>query len=193
MRSATLSRIAWLSWGLLAPLAAQNQTEPSNHAWRWHWAEATRRDTMPAPRAGTSSTETVPVDLLLHPIPGKARRMLQEALKCMQSGDHPAAIGQLEKTLAKYPSSAPYVHSLLGFEYLVTDQFAAAVNSFEQAVQLLPHDAANHNNFGISLAAVGDYERAEQEVRRARELDPENPTIQRFLEALQEYKRSHNR
>jgi tetratricopeptide (TPR) repeat protein len=193
MHTATLSRIVWLCWGLLVPLAAQNPAEPSYHAWRWGWAQLTRPDAMPASRAEITPAETVPVDLLLHPIPDKARRMLRDAHKCMQSGDHTAAIRQLEKTLAKYPSSAAYVQSLLGYEYLVTDQFSAAANSFEEAVQLLPHDAANHVNFAISLAAVGDYERAEQQVRRARELDPGNPTIQQFLEALREYKQSRNR
>jgi hypothetical protein len=46
----------------------------------------TRLDTVP--RAETRSAETLPVDLLLHPIPDKARRMLQDALKCMQSLSH---------------------------------------------------------------------------------------------------------
>src|SRR4051812_25206370 len=44
-----------------------------------------------------------------------------------------------------------------------TDQFAAAVHSFEQSVFLLPHDAINRANFGIALAAIGDYDRAEEE------------------------------
>ena len=68
--------------------------------------------------------------------------------------------------------------------YMIADSYAAAANSFEQAVVLLPHDAINHTNFGISLAGIGDYKRAVDEARRAHELAPENPEIQRFLDAL---------
>jgi Flp pilus assembly protein TadD len=71
-----------------------------------------------------------------------------------------------------------------------TDQFSAAVNSFEQAVILLPHDATNHQNLAISLAVVGDIKRAEQEVRRAQELAPESLKIRQFLETLTAYERS---
>jgi Flp pilus assembly protein TadD len=116
--------------------------------------------------------------------------MLKRAVDWMRSGKHQEAIRQLEDTLAKDPSSAAYVHSLLGFEYMKTDQFSAAVTSFEQAIALLPHDATNHQNFAISLAAVGDMKRAEQEVRRAQELAPESIEIRQFLDVLTAYERS---
>jgi Tfp pilus assembly protein PilF len=156
---------------LIVPLAAQNQEAGRNPA-------------------GQRTAQTISADLLRYPISNKTRRMLQLALVWMSSGKHQRAIRQLQDTLAKDPSSAAYVHSLLGFEYMQTDQFAAAVKSFEQAVALLPHDAINHTNFGISLAAVGDYKRAEEQARRARELAPENPDIQRVLDALLAYDRS---
>ena len=108
----------------------------------------------------------------------------------MRSGKHQEAIRQLEDTLSKDPSAAAYVHSLLGFEYMKTDQFAAAVDCFEQAVSLLPHDAINHQNFAVSLAGIGDYKRAEQEVRRAQELEPENPEIQHSLDAILAFEQS---
>jgi Flp pilus assembly protein TadD len=135
-------------------------------------------------------SQAVSADFLRHPISSKTRRMLQRAVDLMRSGEHQEAIRQLEDTLLKDPSSAAYVQSLLGFEYLKTDQFAAAVNSFEQAVILLPHDASNHQNFAISLAGIGDYKRAEQEVRRAQELAPESPEIRHFLDALLAFERS---
>jgi Tfp pilus assembly protein PilF len=166
---------SWLL--LLAPLAAQNQ-------------EAVN----PSPDGRLPSThgraQTISADLLRHPISSKTRVMLQRALDWMGSGKHHEAIHQLENTLAKDPSSAAYVHSLLGFEYMQTDQFAASVNSFEQAVSLLPHDAINHANFAISLSGIGDYKRAEAEARRALQLAPDNPEIQRLLDALLNYKRS---
>ena len=135
---------------------------------------------LPSQRAA----QTVSADLLRHPLSSRTRRMLQRAVDWMRIGKHQEAIRQLQDTLSKDPSSAAYVQSLLGFEFMRTDQFAAAVNSFEQAVTLLPHDAINHQNFAVSLAGIGDYERAEQEVRRARELAPENPEILHSLEAI---------
>src|SRR5579863_195167 len=113
------------------------------------------------------TTQTVSADLLRHPLSSRTRRMLQRAVEWMHSGKHQEAIRQLQDTLSKDPSSAAYVQSLLGFEFMRTEQFSAAVNCFEQAVSLLPHDAINHQNFAVSLAGIGDYKRAEQEVRRA--------------------------
>lgn len=129
-------------------------------------------------------SSTVSAELLRYPLTQKARSMLLKALETMKSGDHMAAISQLLETLSKYPGSAAYVHSLLGVEYLRTDQFRKAADSFEQAVVLLPHDAVNRYNLGLSLVCAGDYERGEQEVQRAADLSPRDATIRKFLNAL---------
>jgi Tfp pilus assembly protein PilF len=136
------------------------------------------------------ATQTVSADLLRQPLSSKSRRMLQRAVDWMRIGKHQEAIRQLQDTLSKDPSSAAYVQSLLGFEFMKTEQFSAAVNCFEQAVSLLPHDAINHHNFAVSLAGIGDYKRAEQEVRRAHELAPENPEIRHSLDAILAFERS---
>jgi Tfp pilus assembly protein PilF len=139
--------------------------------------------------ASLEHSETSPIvsaDMLRHPISSRTRRMLHRAIDWMRTGDHQKAIQQLQATLAKDPTSAAYVHSLLGYEFMRTDQVTAAINCFEQAVSLLPHDPANHHNFAVSLVAAGDYERAEEEARRAHELAPENPEINRLLYALRD-------
>ena len=130
----------------------------------------------------------VSVDILRHPLKEKVRRMLRKALDAMNTGHHAAAIEQLQATLAKYPESAAYAQSFLGVEYIKTERYAEAVNSFEQASELLPHDAMTHYNFGLSLACAGNYDRAEQEARRALELDPGNETAQTLLGLLLERK-----
>jgi Flp pilus assembly protein TadD len=142
--------------------------------------------------ASVVSAQTVSVDLLRHPISPKVRTLLLQALEKMEAGDHETAIAQLRETLSKYPDSAPYVHNLLGVEYVKTDRFETAIHSFEQAVLLLPHDPMTHYNFGLALVCAGDYERATQEVQRALELDPNNPRMQARLNALLEHKRSGN-
>jgi Flp pilus assembly protein TadD len=130
------------------------------------------------------TSTVISADLLRHPITEKARRMLRKALEAINSGQHQSAIRQLLDVLTKYPESAAYTQSLLGVEYIRVDQFTAAVDSLEQAVALLPHDAFNRYNLGLSLACTGDFERGEQEVRRALDLDRGNPTMQALLNAL---------
>lgn len=114
--------------------------------------------------------------------------MLQRALEAMNAGNHQAAIGQLKQTLDKYPESAAYVHGFLGVEYVKTQQFADAVNSFEQATPLLPHGAMTHYNLGLSLACAGDYARAEQDTRRALELDASIQDAHALMSVLEQRK-----
>ena len=133
---------------------------------------------------------TVSADFLRNPISPKTRRMLKQAEDSMLAGKHESAIQQLEEMLAKDPVSAPYVHSLLGYEYMQTKQFTAAVKSLEHAVLLLPRDASNHTNLGISLAAVGEYHKAEEEARRARQLAPDNPRVQLLFTAITNHNRA---
>lgn len=158
-------------------LSAQSWSEPDS---------ASQVD--PEPSGGRG--HVISVDLLRHPITEKTRRMLQEALRMMGAGKHQAAIAQLQKTLAKYPDSAAYADSLIGIEYLKTDQFTAAVKALEGAVALLPHDAINRYNLGLSLVCAGDYGRGEQEVRRALEMDPKNASMQALLTVLVEHRTS---
>jgi Flp pilus assembly protein TadD len=97
-------------------------------------------------------------------------------------GEHPAAIKELRETLVQEPSSAPYAHSLLGVEYVQNQQFAEARNSFEEAVRLMPHESVNHSNLGVTLAVAGDWNSAEQEARKALELDPGNSKAKSLLD-----------
>jgi tetratricopeptide (TPR) repeat protein len=174
---AMLLRSALLSACVLAlPSAGQSQMAPS--------------PPRPAALERTVTSPTVSADMLRHPISSRTRHMLHRAVDWMRSGDHEKAIHQLEATLSKDPSSAAYVDSLLGYEYMVTDQVRAAISCFEQAVLLLPHDPANHHNFAVSLLVAGNYERAEEEARRAHDLAPDNPEINRLLDALQSHAES---
>jgi Flp pilus assembly protein TadD len=127
---------------------------------------------------------TVSSDVLRHPLTSKARRRLQKALHLSQLGEHLAAIRELRETLVKEPSSVPYAENLLGIEYVENQQFAEARSSFEEAVRLMPHESVNHSNLGYSLAVAGDLNSAEQEARKAIELDPENTKAKSLLNLL---------
>jgi tetratricopeptide (TPR) repeat protein len=127
---------------------------------------------------------TISVELLRYPLSGKASRMLHTALQAASAGDHAGAVKQLQKTLAKYPGSGPYVYSLLGVEYLRMEQISAAEEVLKQAVKLLPHDASNHANLGLALVSKGEYDCAEPELRRALDLDPHYALARQVLSVV---------
>jgi len=131
-----------------------------------------------------SGPATVSADVLRHPLSSKARRRLEKALHLAELGEHPAAIKELRETLVKEPSSAPYAQNLLGIEYVESRQFPEARSSFEEAVRLMPHESVNHSNLGYSLAATGDWQSAEQETRKAIQLDPANKQAKSLLDLL---------
>jgi len=114
--------------------------------------------------------------------------MLQKAQEAINTGNHEVAIGQLQEVLAKHPDAAYYAYSLLGFAYLKTEQFPLAVDSFERALRIVPHDAVNHYDLGVSLLLGGNYKRGEEEVRMALELDPTNATAKALLHSLGQIK-----
>jgi Flp pilus assembly protein TadD len=131
-----------------------------------------------------ASARTIPAELLRYPLSDKARHMLQKVLQTSNAGDHAGAVKELQKTLAKWPGTAPYVYSLLGVEYLKTGQIPEAVQVLERAVALLPHDASNHANLGLALVCQRQYDRAEPELRRALDLDPRNSVAGKLLSVL---------
>jgi Flp pilus assembly protein TadD len=174
-----------LTWSLVLlalPLAAQHQEAPINAEF---WDSSARVSADPSPIRETSAARTVSAELLRYPLSGKALRMLQKALHSSETGDHAAAIQELQTTLIKCPGTGAYVYSLLGVEYLRTGQLPEAVDVLERAVNLLPHDASNHANLGLALACRGQYERAQPELRRALELDPHNKVASQLVGRLE--------
>ena len=175
--------------------SAQGPSESSLHSRLLDTRGAAETDN--APQLGVHSPQgdvhnAVSIDVLRHPISDKARRMLRQAMEALNSGDAEGARGQLLEMLAKEPKSAAYAHSVLGVIYARTSRFADAVNSFEQASYLLPHDAMNHYNLGVALARTRNYDRAEQEARRALDLDPSSESAQTLLTVLLHRRQARN-
>src|SRR5665213_3031328 len=140
-----------------------------------------------AMRAGTISA-----DLLRHPLSAQARDMIDKAQRTAQAGDHLAAIERLTKALDKHPESAAWIQPVLGVEYIRTDQYQAAIQALEQAVLLLPRDPINRSNLGLSLAITGQFDRAEQELQQALQLDAKNDTTRRLLAVVEANHRSRH-
>jgi Flp pilus assembly protein TadD len=115
--------------------------------------------------------------------------MLVKTQEIANAGGHENAIKLLWKTIERYPSSAPYAHSLLGVEYAKTGQFTLAVSVLEAAAKELPHYAGNYSNLAYALCFLGQFDRAGTAVRRALELDRDSTTanmIQKFLDRRKE-------
>jgi tetratricopeptide (TPR) repeat protein len=136
------------------------------------------------PPTETRAAQTISADLLRQPLSRKAKEILQKAQHASDAGDHAHAIELLESASAKYPESDAWTKSMLGVEYLKTRQFEAAAATLERAIEVLPRDAADHSNLGFALASMGQYDRAEQELRRAVALDKSNPTTKQLLDVV---------
>ena len=86
---------------------------------------------------------------------------------------YPKAIAMAQKAIAIDPNLAE-PHASLGLIHALFDfDFPTSVSEFEQAVQLNPNYATAHQWFGDSaLPSLGQFDRANAELKRALELDP---------------------
>jgi tetratricopeptide (TPR) repeat protein len=135
-----------------------------------------------------SAPGTVSVDRLTHPLSSKALHMLQKADKASRDSAHDAAIRILKETLERYPSSAPYVHSMLGVEYAKMRQFQNAAQAMALAVAAFPLDPVNRANLAYALCYLGEYGRAEAEVHRALEPDSTSSSAREILSVIERRK-----
>ena len=119
-----------------------------------------------------SEPSPVSVDALRHPLNGKARRLLEAALRYAEHGEHARAISLLQEGMAKVAAIIPYAHNVLGVEYLRTGRSVESVKEFDEAATLLPHDPVVRTNLAVSLCVTGQFEHAKEEARVALYLDP---------------------
>ena len=86
---------------------------------------------------------------------------------------YPKAIAMAQKAIALDPNLGE-PHASLGLVHALFDfDFPASVREFEEAIRLNPNYAIAHHWFGDSvLPALGEFDRANAEAKRALELDP---------------------
>jgi tetratricopeptide (TPR) repeat protein len=195
MRSFTILMRTALACGALGatfPLQGQatlrNNFESVIAAWELRGLNESSTSTT----AISSGTPIVSVDDLRYPVSAKVRRLLEKAERKSDLGNHAEAIEDLHQALIKFPTSAPYVHNLLGREYISSGQYSRAEESFEEAVRLMPHESAHHSNLGLTLAILGKCDRAKGEVREALQLNSDNEKAKHILEAIKGGKTSCN-
>jgi tetratricopeptide (TPR) repeat protein len=126
---------------------------------------------------------TVSVEELRHPLSARAQKLIDQGQRYAKNGEHDKAIAGFQRAL-KETSAVPYAHSLLGIEYLKTNNVPAAIVELREAVRLLPATAVNHANLGYAYCMSGRAEMGEQELREAIKLDKSSPQPQYLLGLL---------
>jgi len=89
----------------------------------------------------------------------------------------PRARAAAMKALELDPNLAA-AHSSLGYVAMTHDwRWDEAARSYRRALELNPGDVMTHQNYGTLLLALGQFGESEQEIARAREIDPLSPLL----------------
>lgn len=139
--------------------------------------------TPPVRHEQREASGSISVAELRNPLKGKSLHTIQHAVKDLHDGKTSRALANLRKALED-PAAKPYALTILGTEHLKMGLVDEAVPELEEAVRLLPGNAAAHNNLGFGLRLKGENERALEEVKKALQLDPSSPTIRYLIGAL---------
>ena len=112
----------------------------------------------------------------LRPRDPRLRFLLGKAL--IGEGDHAGAIAQLE-ALVKQDPGKPEVHLLLLSAYRSKGDIPATTRQARQAVEKFPRHLQSQLEAGMDLQTVGEFELAEQALRRAVDLSEGKPADRR--------------
>ena len=74
-----------------------------------------------------------------------------------------------------------------GVKMALKGSWREAAFRFGRSIKADPENPLAHNNLGVALESVGEFERALAAYKRARELDPENERIRENMDRLQAY------
>src|SRR5271163_394590 len=95
----------------------------------------------------------------------------QSAVSQYDAGHFSEAASQLEELLPYAPKSFE-IHELLGLVYAAQSQDPRALPHFQMAVRLKPDSAGARTNLAASLVRTGNPGLAEEQFRKALELEP---------------------
>ena len=111
----------------------------------------------------------------------------QRGVELSAKGRYQEAIGELEKALRLAPKqpvvrrNLALVHANYGAFLLQKRTFEAAATEYQAAIELLPEEAAFHMGLGWAFLGLQEPDRAVGALRRARDLDPQEPMVYRLL------------
>lgn len=106
----------------------------------------------------------------------KHQEMLDRAVNAFRVNDYEVAGRLTSELLSAYPDLTA-AHILLGTIYGHQKRYGPAIESFEKAIALEPHNAQALNNLAVIYRQTGDADRALQLVQAALRRDPNNAEI----------------
>ncbi len=124
----------------------------------------------------------VSLEELRHPVPKKAMREYQRALKASDKGDLARAVQHLSKAIKIHPEFTE-AHNSLGVKYMMLGDYARAAAAFEEALRLKPDAPQPLSNLGVAYHGLQRFDEAEEAIRASLKLRP-GVTKTRFSLAL---------
>lgn len=127
----------------------------------------------PQPRELRDAAETRRAPLLDDAAVGVRRKqiaLLKRALK--QADDDPKAALDLAKKALAMDETLPQAHHIAGLLYDRTGQISRALNHYETAWKLNPHDAEIYQNMGLAAWKLNMLEAAEKFFRISQQMEP---------------------
>ncbi len=116
--------------------------------------------------------------------PGYLETRMQIAENYMRMGRTDEALSTLETTIRNH-GQWPELHVATGDVLRQLQRYAEAVEAYDRALELYPDNRdenwAAYYMRGIALERAKNWDRAEQDFRRALELNPEDPGIMNYL------------
>jgi tetratricopeptide (TPR) repeat protein len=107
--------------------------------------------------------------------PGKeAQKAFRKSLKLMAKGEPARSLAWLEEAVRLDPEYMQAINNL-GVRYLIANRVDDAIAQFQRAIAIDQHAPASYSNLAHALVIKGDPASAERAVRRAVELNPEDP------------------
>ena len=129
-----------------------------------------RASTVVRPPQARPSSPVVSVGKLAHRVPRKAVSEFDKATKAHQNGDLAKSIEYLRKAISIDPEFYDAVNNL-GANYLRTKQVQLAIEQFNKAIVIGPHDAAAYANLCLGFLLLGKLQDAEHAARQAVNVD----------------------
>lgn len=130
--------------------------------------------TAPGPAKRSSAGLADPKDMIA------VHELVQQILATTQRHNPSNALPLVERLL-RLDGRLALGYSLLGSIHMAAGQHAAAIAAFKQAINLSPEFSFAYFNLGLCYLRLGLKGQAEEALRRALELDPNNQEARRLL------------
>jgi tetratricopeptide (TPR) repeat protein len=145
--------------------------------------EAEARDALEAGKSFSRAYMSEPWQARMKQHDKSASGQVALAISLAQKGDHDGARRMLLTTLKYHPGDFSVLNNL-GIGYLSQKQPRKALEYCKRAEKVAPKRATVQLSLGTIYDVLGDRQTALRHAQRARELDPDDPRIDRLLERL---------